>query len=537
MLFVMLLAACAPSAPPAAAPAKDQQKPAAAAAATTAPAAASKPADAKPADASAPVAASKPSDATGTLVIAQGTDVNTLDGHQTTTQSDWNAIQLIYEPLVRRDNDLKLGAALATSWKNIDDKTWEFKLRPNVKFTNGEAFDASAVKANIDRAIDPALKVKAAPWIAQIDRADVIDPLTVRIITKQPSPVLVENLTTLYIMSPQFFTGKGPEVVALGGPGTGPYILKEYIKDDHLTVERNPDYTDRSFPIKTITFRAIPDAATRVSALLAGEVLVAVNVPPAASARLTGDVAKVTAPSSRGIYIQMDTTKPPFTDKRVRQAMNYAVDKDSLVKNVLDGSGKVLDGQILSPEYFGYNPNLKPYEYNPDKAKQLLAEAGVTTPLTIDFQTPQGRYLLDKELAEAASGQMAKVGIDAKVQILEFGNFMDRLTKDKTLGPIWLLGYSFPTLDADPQLSWYESASAHSRWKNDEFETLLQQGRVEMDPAKRKDIYYRATALMREEAPTIFLHQQYDIYGVSKKLDWTPRVDQSIWPEGATIKP
>jgi len=122
------------------------------------------------------------------------------------------------------------------------------------------------------------------------------------------------------------------------------------------------------------------------------------------------------------------------------------------------------------------------------------------------------------------------------VEVLEFGNYMDRLLKDRTIGPVWLLGYSVPTLDADAQLSWYDSAIPHSYWKNDQFEALLKQGRETIDPEKRKDIYWRATELMREEAPTIFLHQQHDLYGITNNFDWKPRPDQVIWLEGASIR-
>ena len=184
---------------------------------------------------------------------------------------------------------------------------------------------------------------------------------------------------------------------------------------------------------------------------------------------------------------------------------------------MLEGNGTPLNGQILNPTFFGYNPELKPYPYDVEKAKQLLAQAGFASGLKVELDTPQGRYLLDKELAEAVSGQLAKVGVTASVNVMEFGNYMDKYLKEKNLAPLALIGQSWPTLDADGLFGLFESSSPYAYWNNPEFDRLRAEARSTVDQDKRRQLYAQATTLMREEAPVLFLHQQYELYGLNRR--------------------
>src|SRR5262245_43233386 len=323
------------------------------------------------------------------VVIAQGVDPTTLDpqNHQETPAA--NLAINVFDTLLERDPDLKIVPMLAESYKNVAPTVWEFKLRKGVKFHNGEAFDAEAVKFTVERIADPKLKLRGAtPW-APLSHAEVVDPYTVRIHTKAPWPILDTNVTTLPILAPKYYREKDMAHVARNPVGTGPYKFVRWVKDDRIELTANEQYWKGAPKVKSLVFRPIPDDAVRVAALQNGEVDVAVNIPPHL-ANIIANHPKLflsTAPSVRTIQLMYYTHQydaqnklvgpypGPVADRRVRQAMNAAVDVDEIIKNVLDGKG-VRVATMLTDKHFGFDPQLKPTKSDPGKAKQLLAEAG-----------------------------------------------------------------------------------------------------------------------------------------------------------------
>ncbi len=477
------------------------------------------------------LAFSNPS-AASQIIIAQGNDAATLDPHLTLTMSDINVINHVCDGLVRRDLDMTIVPGLAESWKSIDPLTHEFKLRGGVKFHNGEPFTAQVVKFNIERVLEPKFVSRIKTYLKIIDRVEVVDDHTVRIVTKKPSPVLLNQLLRVLMLPPKYVKEKGDKYVTRNPVGTGPYRFVEWAKDDHITLEAYKEHWRGKPPFDRVIFKPIPESSTRVAALLTGEVDIITNVPPSDIKRLkdSKNVHPVINPSIRCMFVKLNTEKPPFNNKWARQALNYAVDKDAIIDSLFEGKAKKLNGQLISPEYFGYNPDLKPYPYDPQKAKELLAKGGYPNGFEVEFDTPSGRYLLDREVSQAIAGQLLRVGIKAKVKVLEWGLYMKKYVRTHNLAPMAFLGYAGRTVEADGMYTFLSTESPYSYYSNKEVDKLLVEGRTTLDRNKRMKIYKKISEILREEAPIAFLYQQVDIYGVSNKFDWwKPRADQNIW--------
>jgi peptide/nickel transport system substrate-binding protein len=481
----------------------------------------------------------------GRAVIAQGVDPTTLDMMNQQEQPASNVGAQMFESLLERDQSLKLVPALAAEMpKLVAPTTWEFKLRRGVKFHNGEDFNAESVKFSIERLANPANKLRGSTSFAPIDRVEIVDPYTVKIHTKKPWPVFVSHiaLRQAAMYPPKEYAGKDAAAISKSPIGTGPYKFVRWSKDDEIVMEAFPGYWGGAAKIKTIVFKPIPDDAVRVAALQNGEIDVAVNIPP----HLAGIIEKhpkiflSTAPSIRTIQLmfythQMDANhKPtgpyngPTADKRVRQALTYAIDADAIIKGVMDGKA-VRVPTMLTSLHFGYDPSLKPIKQDVGRAKKLLAEAGFPNGLEIVLNGPQGRYVRDKEVAEAVAGQLTQAGIKTTLRTYEFVNYLNNMVYVHKAGPVWLIGWGHPTMDAEAiYVPLFKSPNIFVNWHNEDFNGMVEQAQSEMDEKKRLAQYQRINKFWIEEAPAVPLYQQIDLYGANKRLAWKARSDELI---------
>ena len=459
--------------------------------------------------------------AKGKIVIAQGAETTTLDPHKGGSAIFINACLTMYDLLIRRTWEGKQKLALATSYKSIDPVTWEFKLRKGVKFHNGDPLTARDVKFSYDRMRDPKTRNPFRVFFRGIKEVQVIDDYTVRVITKKPDPVLPSRASfAAFIVPERYIREHGDEYFAKHPVGSGRYRFVKWVKNDYVELEANDNYWgDRPAAIKTLIFKVIPETGSRMAALQTGEVDIATNVPPFMIPKLKKDpkIDVISGPSGRVIFIGfnlLDSEKAgPLMKKKVRQALNYAVDKQSLIKHVLMGSGEQLATPLI-PVAFGYDPSIEPYPYDPDKAKSLLAEAGYPNGVETEFATGSGRYLMDKQIAEAISGMLAKVGIKAKLKVYEWGQY-EKVRKAHEVEPLYLLGWGNTMYDADGTLvPLFISKSTYSNYSNPDLDKMLMEARYQMDPEKRKKQYEEILELIKDEAPWIFLYQQVDNYGV-----------------------
>ena len=396
------------------------------------------------------------------MIIAQGVDPTTLDpmNHQETPAG--NICRNIFDTLLERDAELKMQPALAREMpKLVAPTVWEFKLRPGMKFHNGEPVDAEAVKFSLERLVDPKNKMRGAPPFAPLSHVEIVDPLTVRLHTKAPWPILDTQMSAgqASIVPPKYYRDKDTVAVSRAPVGSGPYRFVRWVKDDRIELEAYDQYWRGAPRIKTVVFRPIPDDAVRVAALQNGEIDVAVNIPPH-MANIIANHPKLfltTAPSVRTIQLMYYTHQydaqhklvgpypGPTADKRVRWAMNYAVDVDDIIKNVLDGKAQRV-GLMLTDRHFGFDPAIKPIKQDLAKSKQLLAEAGFPGGLEITLNSPQGRYVRDKEVAEAIAGQLTKAGIRTTVRTHEWVHYFGNLAYNHKTPPVWLIGWGAGSL-------------------------------------------------------------------------------------------
>src|SRR5438552_6231486 len=430
----------------------------------------------------------------GKVVIAQGVDPTTIDMMNQQEQPASNVGAQIFDMLVERDANLKLVPALAAEMpRPVSPTVWEIKLRKGVKFHNGEDFNAESVKFSLERVANPANKLRGTSPFAPLDKVEIVDPYTVRVHTKKPWPIFVNAMgfrqASMY--PPKEYAGKDTAAISKNPIGTGPYKFVKWSKDEEIVMEAFPGHWRGAPKIKTVVFKPIPDDAVRVAALQNGEIDVAVNIPPP----LAGLIEKhpkiflSTAPSIRTIQLmiythQMDANhKPtgpyngPTADKRVRQAIAYAVDADEIIKGVMDGKA-IRVATMLTSVHFGYDPSLKPIKQDLVRTKKLLTEAGLPNGVDIVLNGPQGRYVRDKEVAEAVAGQLTKAGIGTTLRTFEFVNYLNNQVYVHKAGPVWLIRWGHRTMDAEAiYVPLFKSPNIFVNRHNEDFNGMVEEDR------------------------------------------------------------
>ena len=480
------------------------------------------------------------------VVVVQSGEAATLDWQMHCDKNAHEPDRQIFDTLLRRNlKTLQLEGNLAESWRLVNDTTWQFKLRRNVKFHNGEPFDAAAVKFSVERMLDPKQAAPGRTSIATIDRVEVVDPLTVNVVTKTPFPLLPVRMSpghcgTVGIVPPKYLAQVGDAGFAVKPVGTGPYKFVEWVKDERLVLEANKDYHRGAPAIDRLVFRPIPELTTRVAALLSGQADLVSDVPPDQVAKVKASgVARIEVSTLGGFVIMMKITNylmpGPWQDVRVRKAMNHAVDMPTIVKTVLEGYGDIL-GVPLEKEAFGFNPNIKWYAYDPERAKALLREAGHPNGFEITLHVPNRRYMNDIEVVQAMAQMLGKVGIKAKVEVGEQSVYTTKW-RQRQLLPVYMVAWGGAGIfDGDLLVNSLHSKSALAIHKNEALDKILEEAQGSNDPEKRKALYWKAQEIVYEDAPIITAYQQAHIFGISNRLDWTPWIDNMLFLYDAKLK-
>lgn len=473
--------------------------------------------------------------------VAVGVDATSMDPPMSTNITDKNVTTHIFDTLLYRDDEMKVQPNLAISWKLVNDTTWEFVLREGVKFQNDEVFNAEAVKFSIDRILDPQMKAPSFAQFTAIKSVTVVAPYVVHVETKEPYPVLPAVLAELWIVPPKYTQENGSAYLAKHPVGSGPFRFVRWLKDESIELEANKDYWKGPRKFDRLFFLPIPERGTRVAMLKTGEVDVVGDIPPFMVDNLKSDkdIEIITALGARAYFLGINTmADSPLKDPKVRQALAYAIDVEGIIANTLDGYGARL-ASFLTPRHFGYNPALKPYPYDPEKARKLLAEAGYPNGFRVDFDAPNGRYLMDKEVAQVIAGQLRKIGLDINLQVKEWGTYVGQFRKKKKeeMAPLYFLGWSIPTFDADAILfALCTPDKTYSRYQNAEVADLLKKARYTMDVEKRLAIYHQALDIMYTDMPAVPLYQLKDLYGRRASVAWEARTDERILLHDAFIR-
>ena len=455
------------------------------------------------------------------LNVAIQVDVDTFDHHGNTTIAVANLVDYMLETLVEVDEDGTIVPSLATSWEISDDGLkYTFHLRDDVTFTDGTPFNAEAVKYNIERIADPDVEVADAYPYDQITKIEIPDDYTIIWYLDTPISSFLENMlqTNFSMMSPAFAPKGSDLYTAVGNShgtvGTGPYVFKEFVIGDHLTLTKNENYWGEAPYYDEINFYVVPDAATRETMLLSGQVDVAVLPPitdvPALEANPDITVSQV--PSNRFLYVAFNEDNELFQDPRVRQAFNYAVDKDAIIENVMFGAATKMDSPMPSM-FFGYCPTGS-YDYNPDKARELLAEAGVEEGTEFEFWAPSSRYVQDFQVAEAISGYLADIGIVAVPQTFEWSSYISAVLnteENRADRPdMFMLGWGGTAYHGSHTMYIYKSGAYFNghNYSNAEVDELADIAIAAANREESANTYCEINKIIWEDAPIIFLHTQ-----------------------------
>src|SRR5471032_236759 len=468
-----------------------------------------------------------------TIVISQGVDADTLDPIRVSVTTSTNVHAQMYNMLAKRDRSGKLVPDLATSWRLASPSVWEFKLRHDVQFSNGDPFTSADVKFTVEKILDPAYKSQQVPRVDTVPRVETPDAYTVRMITKKPTPIPPAITRPIFIVDAKYWQAHGDAYMSDHAMGTGPYTLREWKKDEVIALDANPKYFGGAPSIAHVLFKPVPEGAARVAALKTGAADLITNVPFQYTLSLAGgqNTRMTSAKSDRVLFIAFNTLKPgPQNNKLVRQAINYAIDVPAIVKGVLGGRAYEL-GQVVPPNFFGYDAKLAPYGHDDAKAKALLARAGFPDGkgLSLTINTPTARYNGDKEVALAVAGQLQKYGIAVDVKPQEWVSYV-RQANQKTLTPMYLFAWGNITYDADNTLaSLLASDGSSSAYNNPQLDKLIEAARYELDTGKRAAIYYSIDELLKDDAPWLYLFQYEDLYATTKRLVWDARSDEFIF--------
>jgi peptide/nickel transport system substrate-binding protein len=474
------------------------------------------------------------------ITIAQPAEATTMDPGRSTQVLTVNYFYNLYDSLTRWDTALQLQPGLATSWKALNETTWEFTLRPGVKFHDGSPLTAEDVRATIERNLVPGKTVVTAGF-ATIESVTAVNPTTVRIVTKKPDPLIAVRMAQMgsQILPARFTTDDGAKELARRPVGSGAYKFVEWVKDERLVMEANRDWwgwEGRAPAVDRVVWKAIPEDFPRLVALDKGEADIVTNVPPDRMKAIAEgrNTRIVSTPATRTVTFWMHATQAPLSDKRVRQAMHYALDVNGIIKSLYGGMGRPFSGGLADTD-FGYNPALKPYPYDPARAKRLLTEAGYAGGIDLTLHAGTGTMVNDKHLLEVMADMWAKVGIRAKVAMMEMAA-RQRMNNDRAVPPssLLLVNPQSTLLDADGSVwrLFHPNGFGGKYWVGSQpgqrFHDLMEQARYLLDPKKRQAIYTEAMAILHEEKPWLELFQEVVVYGTSQRLTFRPRADYRL---------
>lgn len=451
-------------------------------------------------------------------------DVETMDPHLTTDTTTQSVHFQIFETLVKMGRDGQFEGVLAESWENVDERTWRFALREGVTFHNGEPFTADAVVYSLERIRRPDLMSPAAPGLNPIDTIVKVDDYTVDVVTHEPYAALLSILYgDLSILPPAYLEEVGDEAFLQNPVGTGPFTFVEWVKDVEFRMAANPDHWRGAPAISELIFRPIPEDSARLAALQNGEVdwIAAVNVERVAEFEDNDQIQIGTRPG-QGIYAQMDIIDTePFQSKEVRQAVNHAVDVQSIIDDLLDGRATRLPGLLFSSTP-GFDPEMEPYAYDPDRAAQLLADAGYGDGFEVTLSVAPGQQAAQKfeEVSQAIAQDLSQVGITVTLEVLDPSVIGDRYHNSE------LQFFLFPW-GSSHESGRYVDTLLHSErrgyyYRNPEADALIDAFMEEVDPEKRAEAGRQVSEYLHDEAPWLFLYQEPDIYGYREGIVWEP---------------
>lgn len=501
------------------------------------------------------------------LKLARSGDALTLDPHAQNEGPTHNVSHQIYEPLVRRHINGSLIPTLATSWRITEDpKVWEFKLRPGVRFHDGTTFTAEDAVFSFKRAMAPTSDQKST--LTVIDEVRKVDDLTLQIVTKGPSPLLVQNFTNIFMMSkawceknkvetPQNFANKEETFAVRNANGTGAYMVVSREPDVKTVMKRHESYWGKgTYPLEVseLTYTVIKSAPTRVAALLSGEVDIVQDMPVQDIARVgnTPGLRVNVGPENRSIFLGLNVGdgelkysdvkgKNPLADLKVRTAMNMAIDREAIRKVVMVDQS-VPSGAIVGPFVNGYTKQIDAIPARDvNKAKALMAEAGYPQGFGITLHCPNDRYLNDEKICQAVVGMLGQIGIKVTLEVRSKSLHFPALQKKEV--DFYLLGWGVPTYDSEYIFSFLYHTQKDkmgswngTRYSNPQIDAKIISLSTEVDAGKRNATIQELWSQLQQETIYVAIHNQVNAWGMKDKLDVKVHPDNLLWVKEFAFK-
>ena len=469
----------------------------------------------------------------GDLIIGQLSDAVSLDPHGSNDTPSSNVAYNIYEALLIQDENMELQPGLATEWERVDDLTWQFTLREDVTFHDGSEFNADVVQANFERILDEEIASPRAFLYEMVEEINVVDDYTVEFVTEYPFSPLPAHIAhngggmmSAEVIAEDYEAienGSEPGSVINENPvGTGPFVFESWTPGDEIVLNRNDDYWGDAPALDSITFRVVPEGSTRLADLETGAIHISDPLSPSDVSRVEGTdgMSVISQPSVSLSYIGFNAQKEPFDDPLVRQAISKAIDKDTIINGIYDGVGIPAESP-LAPGVFGHDENISGLEYNVEEARELLAEAGYEDGFSTTIWTNDNQDRIDT--ATAVQAQLAEIGIDVEIEIVEWGAYLE----DTAAGEhdMFILGWSTVTGDADYGLyplfhsDNFGVAGNRTFFATDELDSVLEEARQSSDEDERLDLYSRAQEILVDEAPMIPIHHPEFLLAVSDDVE------------------
>lgn len=473
-----------------------------------------------------------------TLNVALVSHAPTLDPHMHFERVGILININMFDSLLHKNARLEYEPSLATSWKALNDTTWEFKLRRGVRFHNGDPLTAEDVKFSFERVLEPGKTAKRSPQygnVRAIKEVRIVDADTIQLLTDKPFPLLLERLVFFPIVPRKHVEKVGDQAFGTTATvGTGPWKLVEWKRDQYVRLEAFDGHWRGKPPFKHLVIRAIPEVATQVAELKTGGVDIIRNVSADLVPELRSHPATTvsTTPILRVHYVELDMRTAPFDKKAVRQAANHAVDRQAIIQKLMGGLGRQV-ATVVQPPAFGHDPDVAPYVYDPKKARELLAQAGHAGGVDITLHSAFIEY---RPVFEAICQMLTEVGIRTTPKMWDPGPAWNKFlqTEGKATHGYYGSWGNYSVFDADAVLHplyHTEPGSWIGKWytRVEGLDKLIDEGRSTVDQARRKRTYAQIQRLIREEAPSIFLWTQNDTLGLSRKVEYAARGDEWLW--------
>ncbi|MBO1075823.1 ABC transporter substrate-binding protein [Roseomonas marmotae] len=494
------------------------------------------------------------------LSMAVSAPPASIDPHYYTLTPSIQVSAHMFEALTVRDPNARVQPALAESWRLVDDTTWEFKLRPGVKFHNGADFTAEDVAYTLKRVPTVQSPSSFAVYIRAITDVQVVDPLTIRLKTANPYPLLPNDLAQIYIVSrsigddvPSSDFNSGKATI-----GTGPFRFTSYDPNNRVEMTRNDAYWGTKPAWDSVNYRIITNSGARVAALLSGDVAMIDNVPTADVARLRKDnrIAISEGTSLRLIFLGLDVfrdsetpdvrgpngealPKNPLQDKRVREALSIAINRPAITQRIMEDVA-VPTGQFMPPGAFGYNPDIPVPKFDADRARKLLAEAGYPNGLTITLRGPNDRYINDAQILQVVAQMWARIGIKTQVEASPLATLIGRL--NRLDASVYLLGWSNSTGEPSTSLRAVMGTRApqggslglsnYGRYSNPRMDAIAEEAMRTLDNGAREKLMQQAMKIAMDDVAIIPLHIQKSVWATRSGLSYTPRLDEQTLATG-----